>query len=267
MSTSRKRKRSSRTTASQQDAKLTKRQRRELKRQEEEQQKQLAEMVKKRMTKRVMLWSGVLSGLILAVLGLIYLTNSPEPEPTTQLVNPIPTSGWTLGNPTAPITLVEYSDFQCDSCARYHHIMKRLVEELGKDFQFIFRHYPLRNHANAKLAARSAEAAGRQGKFWEMQDLLFVQQKELAKKGKVDVENALVQYATLLGLDVARFQRDLYSQEVIRKVNDDYQEGRDAGVTGTPTFFLNGRKIAGNQKPQNYKAFKAFIQGEGSRQK
>ena len=267
MSTSRKRKRSSQPTASQQDTKLTKRQRRELKRQEEEQQKQLTEMAKKRMTKRMMLWSGVLSGLILAVLGMIYLTNSPEPEPTTQFVHPIPTSGWTLGNPTAPITLVEYSDFQCGSCARYHHIMKRLVEELGDDFQFIFRHYPLRTHANAKLAARSAEAAGLQGKFWEMQNLLFAQQMEWAKKGMVDVENAFVQYASLLGLDVVRFQRDLYSQKVIRKVKDDHQEGGDAGVTGTPTFFLNGRKITGNQKPQNYEAFKALIQGEGSRQK
>ena len=259
------RKHHSRPTAPQQNTKLTKRQRRELKRQEEQQQKQLAEMAKRSMTRRVMLWSGVLSGLILAVLGLIYFTNSPEPEPTTQLVNPIPTSGWTLGNPTAPITLVEYSDFQCGSCARYHHIVKDLVEELGNDFKFIFRHYSLRNHANAELAARSAEAAGLQGKFWEMQDLLFVQQRKWAKKQRADVENAFVQYASSLGLDIDRFQRDLYSQKVIRKVNDDHQEGRDAGVTGTPTFFLNGRKIAGNQKPQNLEAFKALIQGEGSR--
>ena len=224
-------------------------------------------MAKKRMTKRVILWSGVLSGLILVVVGLIYLTNSPEPESTTQLINPIPTSGWTLGNPNAPITLVEYSDFQCGNCASYHHIIKRLVKELGNDFQFIFRHYPLRSHANARLAAQSAEAAGLQGKFWEMQDVLFMQQQKWKKIEKTAVEKAFVQYATSLGLDAERFQRDLHSEGVIRRVNDSRQEGQAAGVTGTPTFFINSQRILRNQKPRTFEAFKTLIQSEGSRKK
>ena len=255
-----KRKRRPRPEATGQAPKLTKKQRRESKRQDEVEQKESAEMRsagKKRLIKRMMGWSGLLLGLILAVLGLIYFTDSPEPEAATRLANSIPAVGWTVGNPAALITLVEFSDYQCPTCARYHDMLKRLTEELGDDFQLIFRHYPLQNHRKAELAARSAEAAGRQGKFWEMHDLLFAQQESWSKKAKAEAEKVFVGYAASLNLDVKQFQSDLSSPEVIKRVINDAQEGQRSGVTATPTFFLNGEKIT--QKPRTYEGLRELI--------
>ncbi|MCZ6681327.1 MAG: thioredoxin domain-containing protein [Candidatus Poribacteria bacterium] len=268
-----KRKRRPRHAGTQQASQVGKKQRRQLKRQEEAQQLQLAEIQlaqKRRLIKRVAGWSGLVAGLALLVFALIYFTNGPEPETatqltdhpepeaTTQLTDQIPALGWTLGNPDAPITLVEYSDYQCPLCAKYHHIIKRLVEELGDDFHLVFRHYPLQqNHANATLAASSAEAAGRQGKFWEMHHLLFVGQEEWSGKERAEAKEMFLHYAVSLNLDVDQFQRDLHSQAVLKKITNDSQTGRNSGVTGTPAFFLNGQKVT--NKPRTYEAFKAFI--------
>ncbi len=259
-------------------------QRRGLKPQEEIQQKQVAEMqfaAKRRTIKRAMLWSGLLSGPILLVLGLIYFTKGPAPETATRLADatppeattqPVhstpeeatsqpthPTSalGWVLGNPNASTVLVEFSDYQCPRCADYHPMIKRLKEELGDDFLFVFRYYPLRQHDKAILAAASAEAAGRQGKFWEMHDLLFMGQKMWSEKSPAEAEKIFVQYAISLNLGVEQFQSALHSQEILNKITYDYQMGRRSGVTGTPAFFLNGQKIT--DRPQTYEAFKDLI--------
>ncbi|MBI1927239.1 thioredoxin domain-containing protein, partial [Candidatus Poribacteria bacterium] len=169
MNTSQKQKRRPRRAGSQQSPQSTTKPRRKLKQQEEIQQKQVAEMqlaAKRRTIKRAMLWSGLLSGLILLVLGLIYFTKGPTPETATRLADatlpetasqPVdstpeeatsqpthPTSalGWALGNPNASTILVEFSDYQCPRCADYHPMIKRLKEELGDDFLFVFRYYP-----------------------------------------------------------------------------------------------------------------------------
>ena len=212
---------------------------------------------RKRTAKRVAAWSGLLLGLVFLVFGLIYFTDKPEPETATQGLHPVPKSGRVIGNPDAPISLVEYSDYQCRRCAYYHLIITQLVEELGDEFRLIFRHYPLRNHVNAKAAAIAAESAGRQGKFWEMHDLLFSHQEQWAEKEQTEALEIFSQYAASLSLDVFQFHRDFLSQEIIDKVNDDYQEGRRAGVRSTPTFFLNGQKII--NKPPTYEGFKALI--------
>lgn len=224
------------------------------------QQNHLAEnehVGRKRTKKRVTAWSGLLLGLVFLVLGLIYLTDNPEPETATQGFHLVPDSGWVVGNPDAPITLVKYSDYQCPRCAYYHLIVTQLVEELSDEFRLIFRHFPLRNHAHAKPAAIAAESAGRQGKFWEMHDLLFSQQGKWAEKEQTETFEIFLKYAASLNLDANQFQEDFISQEIIDKVNDDYQEGRRAGVRSTPTFFLNGQKII--NKPPTYEGFKALI--------
>ena len=164
---------------------------------------------------------------------------------------------WIKGSKSAQIILVEYSDFQCPACAGYSRITKRLTEELGNDFQLNFRHYPLKKHTNAELAAKSAEAAGRQGKFWEMHDLLFERQKEWTKKNNEDTEKLFVQYAVSLNLNMEQFQSDLHSQAITNKVHNDARNGRRSGVKGTPTFFLNGQKITDN--PRNYETFRDLI--------
>ncbi|MBW1864254.1 MAG: thioredoxin domain-containing protein, partial [Deltaproteobacteria bacterium] len=166
---------------------------------------------KRKLIKSATIWSGVVLGLIFVVLGMIKITSKPQ-SGLTRLADQNSGVNWIKGNKSAQITLVEYSDFQCPSCIHYYRITKRLIEELGNDFQLHFRHYPLVIiHANAMLAAQSAEAAGRQGKFWEMHDLLFEKQQEWGGKKKEDAGKLFVQYAVSLNLNGQLFQSDLHS--------------------------------------------------------
>ncbi len=239
--------------------KSTKKEYRELRKQEKLRQKQLAEQranKKRKLIKSTTIWSGVVLGLIVAVFGMVKITSRPQ-SGLTRLADQNSVGNWIKGNKSAQIILVEYSDFQCPSCARYHRITKKLIEELGNDFQLNFRHYPLKKHANAELAAKSAEAAGRQGKFWEMHDLIFERQQEWTKKKNEDAKRLFVQYAVSLNLNGQQFQSDLHSQAVTNKVHNDARTGRRSGVRGTPTFFLNGQKIA--NKPISYETFKDLI--------
>lgn len=205
---------------------------------------------------RIGLWAGVLVGLGSLVYGLTVIT-APSLEEESSLTVQDTIGEWTLGNSAAPISLVEYSDFQCPTCASFSHIIERLIHEEGDKFSFTFRHYPLRKHDHAGLAARTAEAAGRQGKFWEMHDLLFEKQSEWAERGSATVKRLFLEYASDLELDVKKFRRDLESQAIIDKVLDDYQNGDDSGVSGTPSFYLNGKKLI--RAPRKYEAFKELI--------
>ena len=211
------------------------------------------------MTKCIVIWSGVGIGLVILVLGMIKITHPPQLE-VPGLTTKNSDAAWTKGNIAAQATLVEYSDFQCGTCAGFHFVLKRLMKEMGEDLRFVFRHFPLRRHANAKLAARSAEAAGRQGKFWEMHDALFNKQKEWAREEKEAAEEIFVQYAASLNLNVEQFKKDLRSPKIIEKINEDYQRGLDSGVNATPTLFLNGEKIP--PKRYNYETFKNLIKSK-----
>jgi protein-disulfide isomerase len=156
-----------------------------------------------------------------------------------------------LGAPTAPVTIVEFSDFECPHCAAAHPLLKRLVRELDGQVRLVFMHYPLtESHQRAMPAARASVAAGRQGKFWEMHDLLFENRGALSDE---DFER----YARQIGLDVERFQRDMRSEESRRAVERDRALGRQVGVTGTPTLFVNGRRFRGPLR-----SLPAYIQEE-----
>jgi formate-nitrite transporter family protein len=139
-----------------------------------------------------------------------------------------------LGAPDAPITLVEYGDFECPNCLAAYPVIKGLIESLGNQLRFVFRHFPIvLSHDHAQKAAEAAEAAGAQGKFWEMHDLLFEHQDDL------DAES-LISYARTLGLDVERFTRELQSGAYSDRVYHDREGGEVSGVSWTPTFFVNG---------------------------
>lgn len=212
---------------------------------------------KSKRTRSAAIWTAVILGLIVVVWGMLEITRRPEPE-STQLADQNFADNWVKGDPSAKITLVEYSDFQCTACARYYLITKRLADELGSDVQMIFRHFPIiTKHANSVLAAKSAEAAGLQGKFWEMHDLLFEKQKAWSEMKKEDARTVFVRYAISLNLDVQKFKNDLDAKEVADKVYEDARTGRSAGVKNTPTFFLNGKKII--NKPYSYGTFKDLI--------
>lgn len=139
----------------------------------------------------------------------------------------------------APVTLVEYGDFECPYCGRAEPVVEELVAAFGDDLAFVFRHLPLGDvHEHAELAAEAAEAAAAQGKFWEMHDALFAPGLPLSERG-------LVERAAALGLDVDRFIKDLHERRHALRVARDIASADDSGAPGTPTFFINGRRYSG----------------------
>ena len=147
-----------------------------------------------------------------------------------------------LGDTNAPVMLEEFGDFECPPCGLLHPVLKTLKTEFGPRLVIVFREFPMTSlHAHALEAAQASEAAGLQGKFWEMHDLLYENQK--AWHEAADVGPLLDQYATLIGLDVNRFKRDMTSEVVARRIMLDRERGLWIGVNGTPTVFLNGREV------------------------
>jgi protein-disulfide isomerase len=196
----------------------------------------------------------VLAALAAGVFGLVSFggTNS---APTALLADVVAPSDWALGNRDASVVLIEYSDFQCPACASYEPFVRRLANEFGDQVGIVYRHFPLSQiHPNAELAARAAEAAGLQGKFWEIHDALFANQREWAESQ--DVETLISGYAADIGLDPEQFKSDFASAVVREKVNSDLARGAAAGVRGTPTFFLNGTAI---QNPRSYDEFRSVV--------
>ena len=156
------------------------------------------------------------------------------------------------GNPDAQIAVVEFSDFQCPFCGRVTPTLKQIEREYGEQVRIVFKHLPLRMHSKAPAAHAAAEAAHRQGKFWEMHDLIFANQREMS-------ETKYVEYAEQIGLDMDRFKRDVAAADVKSKVDADAAEAQKLGVTGTPGFFVNGRFLSGAQP---FAAFKSLIDQE-----
>ena len=155
------------------------------------------------------------------------------------LTPPVGDRDHTLGPPDAAVTLVEYGDYECPYCGRAFPIVQQLREEMVERLRIVYRHFPQNTvHAHASVAAQAAEAAGAQGKFWQMHDLLFRHQDDLA-------DADFVQYALRIGLEVYRFEADLSSEFYSRRVRDDYASGLRSGVHGTPTFFINGNRYEG----------------------
>ena len=147
-----------------------------------------------------------------------------------------------LGDPNAPVTLEEFGDFECPPCGALHPILKTMSGEFGPRLRIIFREYPLvPTHAHALAAARAAEAAGLQGKFWEMHDVLYENQP--AWHEAFDVRPIFEGYATKIGLNLEQFRRDVNSEIVERRIFLDGKRGHALGVKGTPTVFLNGREV------------------------
>ena len=207
---------------------------------------------------QILIWGLILVGLGAIVLGMIGIV-SKKTEGT--LINPVNSSDWIRGNRNAKVVLVEYSDFQCPACAYYSSLVKNLERDFLNDLAVVYRHFPLEQiHKYAKLAAQAAEAAGKQGKFWEMHDIIFEKQSEWSIS-----DNALqnfISYAKVLGLDINKFQTDLNSKDVEEKIQKDTVSAYDQKLAGTPAFFLNGKQIS---NPRDYEEFKNLIQKEISK--
>ncbi len=195
--------------------------------------------------------------------GLVWFMSSPAPEkvtvdPTDAALLTVASDDYVVGSPTAPVTLIEYLDFECEACGAYYPLVKQLEDEFPNDLRVVRRYFPLPGHKNGFTAALAAEAAARQGKYNEMHDLLFAEQKNWGEKPAPTPE-VFEAYAEQLGLDIAKFKMDVASQSVKDRVQRDFDTGEKLGNTGTPTFFINGKKI---KNPQGYEPFKALIQAE-----
>jgi protein-disulfide isomerase len=184
-------------------------------------------------------------------------------QPSAPAANPTPTTDMVAlsdddavkGDPDAPVTIVEWSDFECPFCGRFYENTLPQIEEqyinTGKA-KLVYRDYPLSFHRNAQKSAEATECAGEQGKFWEMHDKLF----ESGVTGGVD---AFKQYAVELGLDTASFNSCLDSGQMAAEVQKDMAEGQANGIRGTPGFIINGKVISGAQP---FAAFQQVIEAE-----
>ncbi|MEX8549333.1 MAG: DsbA family protein [Mucilaginibacter sp.] len=159
---------------------------------------------------------------------------------STQLKTAVTNQDHIQGKNNAPIKLVEYGDYQCSYCGEAYSVIKAVQQTLGNDLELVFRNFPLSEvHPDAENAAKAAEAAALQNKFWEMHDMLYENQQQL------DEEN-LISFAKKIGLDVNQFKSDMQSSAVSDKVESDFESGARSGVNGTPSFFVNGEKYDGN---------------------
>ena len=144
------------------------------------------------------------------------------------------------GPETAAITLVEYGDYQCPYCGQAYPVLKAVQKHYGPKLRFVFRNFPLREaHPHAQMAAESAEAAGAQGKFWEMHDALFEHQDELTEANVAHLARKIA------GLDVERWALDLREHRFEKRVQEDFSSGLRSGVNGTPSLFANGLRYDG----------------------
>ena len=163
-----------------------------------------------------------------------FMSTHFKPE---RLLVPDPATDHIFGPLPAPVTLVEYGDFECPVCIQAYAAVQLLIINFGANLRFVFRHFPLRDvHPHAEMAAEASEAAGAQGKFWQMHDLLFTHSPHLKEKHLLD-------YAGQLGLDVPRYQNETRDQVYLQRVQEHMQGGRHLGVRTTPAFYVNGRWV------------------------
>ncbi len=170
-----------------------------------------------------------------------------------RLTQPVSGDDHAEGPADAPLTLVEYGDYQCPYCGAAYPVVKRVQKKLGKKLRFVFRNFPLTQaHPYALIAAEAAEAAALQGKFWEMHDLLFEQQTFLEP-------DIIPSWAEKIGLNLEKFESDIEQAVVEKRIKEDRQSGIRSGVNGTPTFFINGTRYDGSP---DYASLLAALESE-----
>jgi len=193
--------------------------------------------------------------VIVGLFGLFAVTKKDNGNNNNTVSNGQPTDH-TQGAGTSGVTLVEYGDLQCPACKSYYPIVKQIQKEFGDKITFQFRNFPLNQlHPHAYQAARAAEAAGKQGKFFEMHDMLYENQDSWS--GLSDVTSVFESYAQQLGLNMDQYRSDVISAEVGGAIDADIKEGQNLGANSTPTFVINGQKVEEN--PRSFTEFKDLI--------
>ena len=170
---------------------------------------------------------------------------------TATLAAPVSDRDYARGRLDAPVTVVEYADYECPSSGQAYYVTRQLLQDLGGTVRVVFRNFPLTQiRPHALPAALAAEAAGLQASFWEMHDILFEHQDSLEPE-------YLIAFAQVLGLDIERFILDMTSDESAARVREDFVGGIRSGVNTTPTFFINGKRHDG---PIDYQTLRAAIE-------
>ncbi len=209
--------------------------------------------------KRIIIWVSVILVVGITIFAIWNVATSPTgiPAQNTQglLTEQITDTDWTKGAKNPKITLVEYSDFQCPACGAYYPTIEKVFEEYKDRLSFTYRHFPLPQHKNALFASYASEAAGNQGKFWEMHNIIFEHQSDWSEE--TSAEKIFEGYAKDIGLDISLFKTDTKSVVTKNNVSHDKETGLSAGVNSTPSFYLNGKKM---QNPRGYEEFKALIE-------
>ncbi len=181
---------------------------------------------------------GILSATVLLVVGaIVYYSRPTPPTPVTPMEILAPADRSYRGPVDAPVVLVEFSDFQCPACLAAKPVVDAILQKYPQEVRFIYRHFPLDSHVYGRKAAEAAEAAKQQGKFWEMYDGLFANQASLS-------DETVRNLAQSLGLHMDTFNRDWKDATIAAFVSADRADGEKVTILGTPTFFLNGKKLA-----------------------
>jgi len=198
--------------------------------------------------------------LIVVFIGsiLVFWPSGKNNTTGTGPVTSIKSTDWTRGAVDPVITLIEYGDFQCPACRAYEGVVQQLSKDFKDTLSFGYRHFPLvQIHQNALPSSKASEAAGLQGKFWEMHDILYEKQTEWSTAS--NSKEIFIGYAKNLGLDTVRFEKDMENADIAKKIEEDYRGGIRLDVSATPTFFLNGKKI---KNPAGMEEFKKLIEKE-----
>lgn len=199
----------------------------------------------------------VIAGIVIVLVGIFMLTGNKSDNSSSKNSSSTAATNHVIGNASSGVKLVEYGDYQCPYCQTYYTTTKQVLEEYKDKIQFQFVNFPLPSlHLNAFAAARAAEAADKQGKFWEMHDLLYQNNDPSGSSGWVASSTPTTffnQYATQLGLNMDQFKKDSASAAANDAINADMTKGNKAGVEGTPTFFLNGKKVTINNTVEDFR--------------
>ena len=206
------------------------------------------------MNSETKLFLGIILATVVIIAGAVFAFSRPVNAPQVKQELLVRADSPKIGSASATAILVEFGDFQCPACGAYHTVVKQLLERNKDSLALVFRHFPLPSHANALPAARAVEAAGKQGKFWEMYDKIYESQRDWS--AEKNVRATFVQYAKDLGLNTSQFEGELDSDEVQKRIYADVVDARTLGVNATPTFYLNNEKI---KNPRSLEEFDALI--------
>lgn len=206
-------------------------------------------------------WFVALLLIVAGVVGVIVFVGGEDSSGGDGFEINVTDEDWTKWAEESNVFLIEYSDFQCPACMARLPMLEDLEAEFGDYVTFVYRHLPLESiHPSAKRTAMAAEAAGLQGEFWAMHDLLFEKQGEWSSLGAADLEEVLFEYAQELELDTEKFQEDLDSKVVEDAVEEDMETAAAFGLGGTPTFFLNDRLLSSDEA--GYDSLKTLLAEE-----